>query len=270
MIVHRGATRLVCDDVGTGPVLLFLHAFPLNRHMWRPQVEYLKSVARCLTLDWRGFGESDSAPDPYPMEMMAGDALAVLDAVGVQRAVVVGLSMGGYAALALAELAPQRLQGLVLASTKAEPDSEEVREARCAQRELVLRNGVPSLVPAQLPRLVSAAAAEDLKHWVRDMILDTSVSGAVGALRGMEQRSDRTQVLSQLHYPSLFIAGHDDAVTPPAVVAAMARISPRGKMIELKRAGHLSNLEAPEQFCAALRSFLTIAQDCRDTSSRKD
>ena len=261
MIVRIGSTRLVGDDVGSGIPVVFLHAFPLNRHMWRPQMDELSTIARCISFDWRGFGASDEPGERYSIEDMASDTVRVLDAAGVERAVAVGLSMGGYVALALAELAPERLRGLVLADTKTGADTMQVRQARMDLRDLVARGGVESIVPAQLPRLLSPQAPSELGEWVRDMILEASPRGVRAAALAMAERPDRTHVLQRLACPILGLGGSKDTVTPPDELRAILELLSGSSFTVIEGAGHLSNLEAAPTFNAPLRTFLMALSD---------
>src|SRR3990172_5053687 len=118
------------DLAGKGTTVLFLHAFPLNRRMWAAQVEALRAQARPLTVDFRGFGESDPSPAPYGLETLGDDVRALAGKVGITRAIVVGLSVGGYVAFRLIERPPAFFPPLLLADTRAEPDTPEGRAGR--------------------------------------------------------------------------------------------------------------------------------------------
>lgn len=256
MLVHVNRLRLVGDDIGQGDPLLFVHAFPLNRRMWAPQVEALSDRYRCLTVDLRGFGESDAPSGPYSLDEMAADLVGVLDALHLDRVTLIGLSMGGYIAFAFWRRAAGRLRALVLADTRASADSEAVQAARETLAQQAEAEGLAPVVAAQLPRLLSPAASADLRQWVSDMIEEATPQGVAGALRGMAARPDASAILPQITCPTLVIAGADDVVTPAAEMSAMTKQLPKATYQVLAGAGHLANLEAADAFNAALHTFL--------------
>jgi 3-oxoadipate enol-lactonase len=256
MLIRTNGIRLVGDDVGSGEPILFVHAFPLNRRMWAPQVEALSAHYRCLTVDLRGFGESDAPVGPYSLEQIADDLAGLLDAQHLERVTLVGLSMGGYLAFAFWRKYAGRLRALVLADTRAAADTEAVRKGREELARRAEAEGLAPVVATQLPRLLSPAAPPELQEWVRDMIEEATPQGVAGALRAMAARPDSREVLEQIECPTLVIAGGDDAVTPAAEMEAMAGRIPGSDFVTLSGAGHLSNLEAPASFNAALSAFL--------------
>jgi 3-oxoadipate enol-lactonase len=130
MLIRTNGVRLVGDDVGRGDPVLFVHAFPVNRRMWAPQVEALSANYRCLTVDLRGFGESDVPTGPYSLDVVAADLAGLLDALRLERVTLVGLSMGGYLAFAFWRRYADRLRALVLANTRAAADTEATRASR--------------------------------------------------------------------------------------------------------------------------------------------
>ncbi|MGC8834363.1 MAG: alpha/beta fold hydrolase [Armatimonadota bacterium] len=260
MQVRVNDIRMGYDDFGSGNAVVFLHAFPLNRRMWEPQVSRLKERFRVVVPDLRGFGETESPPGPYSMEMMARDVLGLLDHLGIASAALVGLSMGGYVALAFCRLRPERVSSLVLADTKATPDTPESKAARDDMVRQVQNCGVDFLVETMLPRLLTQKtiqSAPQVVQRVADMIKSTPPAGAVGALLGMRDRPDSTDVLRSLRCPLLCICGAEDAVTPPSVAEEMASTAPNGRVRIIPEAGHLANIEQPDEFNKALMEFLS-------------
>src|SRR5689334_423399 len=151
MIAQVGDGRVAVgyDDIGKGPPVVFLHAFPLNRTMWAPQTSALAAEWRCLTIDARGFGESLAA-GPFAMDRYADDVIAVLDHAGIAHATIVGISMGGYVAFALWRRATDRVRALVLADTRATADSPETIERRRELIALARSDGVSTVADRQL------------------------------------------------------------------------------------------------------------------------
>ncbi len=191
-----------------------------------------------ITLDVRGFGESPVS-GPYSLDDVAEDATALLDHLGVPMATVVGLSMGGYAALALAALRPARLAGLVLCDTRAAADSEAGLKARQDGIQKVQSGGLGEFLDGMPVRLLSPRAADALKRRVRTLS-EQKAEAVVHALAAMRDRPDRGALLPTLHLPSLVLVGADDTVTPPSEARAMAQSIPGSRFVELANAGHLS------------------------------
>jgi 3-oxoadipate enol-lactonase len=244
------------------PVILWLHAFPLSRAMWAPQLERLDGATRHLAPDHRGFGASTLGSAPASMDRYADDAVALLDRVGVRRAVVVGLSMGGYVALALWRRHRERVAGLVLADTRAEADTDEARERRRALIDLARREGSAAVAEQQLPSMLGRTTREtrpDVVASLRAMMASAPVDGIVAALEAMMARPDSTALLATIDVPTLLVAGEEDAITQPKEMRAMAERIPGARLVELPRAGHASNVEQPERFADAVASLLSPA-----------
>ena len=248
------------DQVGDGVPLLLLHAFPLSRRMWRPQLAGLADACRLLAPDLPGFGGSAPLPAAVcSMEDMAGAALGVLDALGLPSAVVCGLSMGGYVALALCERCPERVRGLVLADTRATADDAAGRQRRLAAALEAESRGPAALADTLVPRLLSARTREErpeLVAWLRREIAAAPAAGFAAAQRGMAARPDRTALLRRLAMPALVVVGEEDELTPPAHSVELARQIPGARLVTIAGAGHLSNLEQPEAFNGAMRDFM--------------
>ncbi len=260
MKFQRDGGFLAYDRVGTGLPLLFLHGYPLSRKIWQPQLESLSDIATLLTVDLRGHGESYPFDPPYSMDMLAEDCLRLLDHENIAPPIVVcGLSMGGYVAFALYRKYPHLFKGLVLTSTRAAADSPEAKANRQASIKNVHERGVPFIVEGMLPMAVSPSTLSskpDLVDSIRQIMLETSVDGVVGALQGMLARPDSTPLLPAIPFPVLVISGADDRLIPSAEAGAMAQLIPHSRLVVIPQAGHLPNLEQPALFNAALRDFL--------------
>lgn len=244
---------------GKGPAVLFLHAFPLGMFMWDAQAEALRQSHTVVRFDDRGFGASPPGDALLTMERIADDAAALLDDLGIARAVVAGCSMGGYAALAFVRRHPDRLRGLVLQDTRAGADNEEGRKGRAELAEKVLREGAQAAADAFLPRLLGRTTQEtrkDLVEALRARILATSPRGIADALAGLAARADSTPTLREVRVPTLVVVGEEDVLTPPAEAEALAAGIAGAQLEIVPRAGHLANLEAPAAYDQALARFL--------------
>ena len=254
MDIRISGRRLACDIFGTGPTCVLLHAFPFDRRLLTAVAERLAARTRILVPDLRGFGDSD-LDGPYSIADLADDVAHLLDQLGVDRAVVGGISMGGYVSLAFAARHPRRLLGLVLADTKAGADGAEARTARDEAMALVRSTGVAAYVEAQLPRLLAPSASPETREQVRTLGAQRP-EAVLAALSALRDRPDRRTELPAIACPTLILVGAEDVVTPPTEAAAMTTAIPRAVLVEIPEAGHLANLEAPIPFAQAIAGFL--------------
>jgi 3-oxoadipate enol-lactonase len=253
--------EIAYDDHGIGLPVIFLHAFPLNRSMWMDLTTALlkEQRYRLVALDWRGFGESTINNTVSTMELFADDVAGLMDMLGMRQAILCGLSMGGYAALAFLQKYPQRLSGLILADTRPGADSEEAKINRERMAHLAETRGNGAIVELQIPKLISDYTRRyhpEVEAGIRRMIATATPSGIAAASRGMAQRPDLTHLLSTISCPTLVVVGELDAVTPPDMTREYAAKIPGAQIAIIPHAGHLSNLEQPENFFEVVRSFL--------------
>ena len=247
------------DVQGSGPDVIFLHAFPLGLTMWDEQAKGLADVARVIRFDARGFGGSSPNDGALGMDRFADDAAALLDHLGVDKAVVAGCSMGGYACFAMMRRHPGRVRALVLQDTRAGADSAEARVGRATLANRVLAEGASAAADAFLPRLLGASTQRDrsdLVDRVRALILGNRPRGIADALLGLGARLDSTPTLAKIQVPTLVVVGEEDVLTPPAEAEVMASAIAGAKLAIVPKAGHLANWEQPEAYNAALRAFL--------------
>jgi 3-oxoadipate enol-lactonase len=261
MFFHSQGLRLAYDDQGSGLPLVFLHAFPLNRTMWAPQIAALSHHFRTIAMDFRGHGESDAPLWNFTLEQYADDVAALLDHLALAQAVLVGLSMGGYVSLAFARKYADRLKGLVLADTRAQADTQEARAGRFHLAQTAWKDGSPAVANTMLPKLLGATsrqANQELMAYVRKMILTTPVSGVITDLMAMADRPDSVRHLSVLSCPTLIVVGQEDNTTPLSDAQLMAERISGARLAIIPSAGHLSNLEQPKVFCDLLQDFASV------------
>jgi 3-oxoadipate enol-lactonase len=258
--VDVAGRRLRYLHAGSGWPLILLHAFPLSADLWRPQLERVARGWQFLAPDLRGVGRGALPPRSMTMDDVASDVSAFMDALEMDRAVIGGLSMGGYATMAMYRLAPERFTGIVLANTKATADSAEGRAAREQMIELVRHKGAAGVADQMLPKLLgetSQMARPFLGPLVRRLIEGNSAEGIEAAIGAIKDRPDSLQTLERAAVPALVIASDEDVIIPVTEAEAMHRVMPRSQLVVLSSAGHLSNLEVPEDFSEALGNFLT-------------
>lgn len=252
--------EMAYDEAGSGRTVLLIHGYPLSRRLWRPQLAGLSNAARLIAPDLRGFGESDPPAATNSVEQMADDCAALLDAVGVSEPVVVGgLSMGGYVALAFWRRHAARVAGLILAATRAGADSEAGKQARDQAAATAREQGREAIIEGMLPKLLAPGAYDERPEVVaeaRATMAEASVPGILGALRAMRDRPDATGDLGGIDRPVLVIHGTEDGLLPPAEAEAMHSALPHSRLTLVANAGHLVNLEQPDEFNGAVRDFL--------------
>lgn len=243
-------------DEGKGTPLLLLHAFPLTSEQFAPQLSVLGQKFRVLAPDHRGCGKSALGKGPTEMSLIARDALALLNHLQIPRAVIGGVSLGGYATMALLRANPERARGIVLIDTQMGADDE----AGKAKREETAKNtearGIDVLVEAFLPRILAADASAETRANAEAIIRANTPEGAANVLRGMALRTDSRDVLRAYTGPALVIVGDADVITPYEKAKEMADQLANAKLVRVAGAGHLSNLEKPAEVNRALEEFL--------------
>jgi pimeloyl-ACP methyl ester carboxylesterase len=245
------------DEQGQGLPLLLIHVFPHDRTLWEPQLDGLKDVARVIAPDLRGFGSAETVPETMTMDDYAADLKALLDELGIPGAVICGLSMGGYVALAFLARYPDATKGLILCNTRAGADNEKAREGRYATAQKALDEGMAAIAEGMVPKMLSGADVfthPDLRSSVENMMARQSPEAVAAAAHGMALRPDRTAMLSSIKVPVLVITGSEDTLIPPS--EAMAAKIPGSDFAVIPKVAHLSNLEDAEAFNDAVRTFL--------------
>jgi 3-oxoadipate enol-lactonase len=257
-------TRIAGADIryeaqGDGPSVIFLHAYPLGLVMWDEQASALASEAQVIRFDARGFGGSSPSDGALTMDRIADDAAALLDHLRVEKAVVAGCSMGGYAALAFARRHPGKMSGLVLIDTRAGADTPEAREGRVTTANRVLAEGSQVVADAMVPNVLGASTHRDrpdLVARVREVMLGNTPRAIADALLGLGARVDSTPTLAQIRVPTLVVCGEEDTLTPPSESEKMVKAIPGARLALIPRAGHFANWEQPAAFNAAMSAFL--------------
>jgi 3-oxoadipate enol-lactonase len=255
MKVVIGSRSMAYETVGSGHPLVLLHAFPFDSRMWRDTAAALAKRVQVITPDLRGFGQSDLGSDGFSIADLADDVAALLDSLNLATASVGGMSMGGYVTLAFAARHGSRLRSLILADTKAAADAPEARQGRENAINVVQTQGVAAMVDRQIPRLLSEQAGDNVRSQVR-RLGEQAPATVIAGIRALRDRPDRTAELANIKVPTLLVVGSADVLSPPAEAEDMAARIPHSRVVLIPGAGHLSNLENPDAFTAALMGFL--------------
>jgi len=243
----------------TGVPIIFIHGFPFAKAMWQPQVELLKKDFHVISYDVRGHGASDVGDGQYTVELFVDDVLGLLDHLKLSKVVCVGLSMGGYIALRAAERSPEKFRALVLCDTRSEADGNEGKIKRAGQARTVKADGMKKFAEGFLKAVFFEKSFETNQPAVdsiRAMIENSSPTAVAGTLIAMAARTDTTPSLYTIKVPTLILVGQHDTVTPPSASHAMKEKIPGAELHMIGKAGHMSNLENPEEFNAHLLAFL--------------
>lgn len=258
-----GQVTLSVDIRGDGPALLFIHGYPLDRSMWKHQVATLSGWRR-IAPDLRGLGASDAPDSGYSMATYADDLVRLLDKLKVQKAVVAGMSMGGYIAFELLRRYRDRVSGLILVDTKAEADTADGKKARDAMADIARAEGAAAIAERMTPRILGRTTQQtqpQLVQQVTEMIAKAPVAGIVGALQAMRDRPDSTPLLGTIAVPTLIVVGQEDELTPPANARTLLDAIPSAALTTIAGAGHLTPLEAPTAVSRVFAEFLEAVRE---------
>jgi pimeloyl-ACP methyl ester carboxylesterase len=239
-------------DMGAGTPLVLIHAFPTDQRLWEPQLS-LKKYFRIITLDLWGFGHSSSVNgQAVSMSDYADEVKLLLDKLNIKNAIIGGESMGGYIALAFLEKYPDKIAGLILSDTQSIADNPEQKAKREATATDVLEHGTANLIADFMTKAVSPNASERLKGHLRQILKNQPASAMASALRGMAARNDTSILLANSLLPILIITGDEDILISPQQSERMQQLAKNSKLMVIKNAGHLSNLEQPKQWNLAV------------------
>jgi pimeloyl-ACP methyl ester carboxylesterase len=228
--------------------------------MFDEQHRLLGDECRLITPDLRGFGAGPFGEDEPSIEAYADDVVTELDRRGIDQAVVGGVSFGGYITMSLLRRHPERVAAMVLAGTKATADAVEAAANRHRIADQVIADdSVQILVDELVPRLVGSTTHEqrpEVLERVTDLVLSASPAAVAWAQRAMAARADSRRVLAQASVPALVLVGAEDELTPTADAQAIVEVMPHAQLVIVPRAGHVSPMEVPAEFAAAVRNFV--------------
>ncbi len=246
--------KLFYKEVGSGEPIIFIHGYPLDNSIWLPLVPGLENHARLILPDLRGHGQSPAPAGMYSMDLLAADILALMDGLGLPRAVLAGHSVGGYIALHFARNYPERLAGLALVASHCFADPPERKQIRLDTAEKVERTGKTNfIVESMLPSLTPDKVLQDK---LKPIIENAKPNGVAGILRGMAQRGDTCDVLPKLNVPAVIIAGELDVHLSVEKAQQMAGLMKKPWLEIIAGAGHMPMMEAPKKVSEILISLM--------------
>jgi len=248
--------KLAYDDSGSGDCVVLIHGHPFDRTLWEPQVAALSGGFRVLAPDLRGFGHSPVTQHLVTMRELAADIEELLDSLGIERAAVIGLSMGGLVTMELAIAQPQRYWAIGLVATTMEPPTPAEGTARRERADAVERDGMQVLLDYMHTGVYGPDCPQTVRARVDAMMAAAPRAGAAAALRGRAERPDYRMLLAGLDIPALVCAGSADPWSDQEVTAEIVAHLRRPELVMINAVGHLPNLEAQDQFNDVLRAFL--------------
>ena len=248
--VNVNGMDIAYERWGSGPPLLLIHGFPLDRSSWNAVVPFLVTEFDLIIPDLRGFGDSSAINNPYRMVDVADDLAGLLDQLGVGKAAVAGHSMGGYAALAFAAKYSGRVSALALVSSQAAADTPERKDGRYKTAQAVGDEGTGVVIDAMTSKFSAKSATQ---NFVREIMARQKPSGMIGGLEAMAEREDRNAVVAGLTVPLVLVHGDADNLIPVDKAREIKAAAGSAQLIELKDVGHLPMVDAPKETADALK-----------------
>jgi len=261
MIVNNLIVSYTDDGPVEAPVIIFIHGFPLNKSMWDSQIEALKDEYRVIAYDIRGYGDSDAGLEDFSMDLFANDLIAFMDKLEISKAMLCGLSMGGYIALNAAVNYPERFEALVLCDTQCIADSSKAKNNRLLTIENIKENGLEDYAHESIKKLFAAGSLQTKDSEVaavKEMIMNTPKQIIYHSLNALANRNETCSKLPELKIPVLILVGEEDEITPPEIAESMHKKINVSQLTIIEHAGHLSNMENPFEFNYQIRKFISL------------
>ena len=252
----------VCyDDIGTGIIpIIFIHGFPFDKSSWQPQIEFLKKTQRVIAYDIRGFGKSSAGGVKTSISLFADDLIKLMDALQINKAVVCGLSMGGYILLNAVTHYPERFKAIILSDTQCIADSDEAKKKRYKTIDQIKAGGLNDFAEAFIKNIFCQESLNNntgLIQKIKNIILSTLPETITGTLSALAQRPEMCSSLNEISMPALILCGKEDIITPLAQAESLHSSIPDSELYSIDKAGHMSNIEQPDRFNLHLAVFIS-------------
>lgn len=252
------------DDFGEGAIsIIFLHGYPFSKAMWQGQLEFLKSKYRVIACDVRGFGRSKDEESTLSIDLFADDLIAFMDKLTIDKAIICGLSMGGFIALDALKKFPNRFEALILCDTQCIADTDEVKAKRYKIIDEITFAGVTEFNEEFVKSVFhkdSLTTKPDVFERLRNVVFSNSQRIITMGLTALAGRAETCSMLGSISIPTLIICGREDQVTPLEQSENMHETIKGSVLKVIDNAGHVSNLEQPDEFNKHLSDFLTVLE----------
>ncbi len=251
--------QLCYDDIGEGGTpIIFLHGFPFDKTMWHKQFDFLNASYRLIAYDIRGFGQSKDEESLLSMDLFADDLIEFMDALDIEKAIICGLSMGGFIALNAINRFPNRFEALILCDTQCIADTEKVKEKRFKTIDEIIRDGPTKFNEKFIESVFhkdSLSNKRELVEQLSAVVFANSSNVIIHGLKALAKRSETCSTLSKISVPTLILCGREDEVTPLAQSQFMHESISGSELKVIENAGHVSNMEQVDDFNQHLLDF---------------
>jgi 3-oxoadipate enol-lactonase len=262
--ITAGGVTISYNDSGltgteTTP-LIFIHGFPFDKSCWEHQFNYFKQTNRVITYDVRGFGDSGNNSEKPNIDLFADDLINLMDALKIEKAIVCGISMGGYILLNAIGRYPERFEAVILCNTQCSSDSIEAADKRHFAIQQIEAGGIHEFASGTVKKMFSAdtqAHQKELAERLKNQVLSISPKILISTLNALLKRKDACSSLNRITVPTLILCGEEDSVISPSQSQFLHRNIPGSTFIKLEKAGHLSNLDQPEVFNKHVLKFIS-------------
>ncbi len=261
IIIKVNGTTICYDDLGRGSLpIIFIHGFPFNKSSWQPQMDFFKSTQRVIAYDIRGFGKSTYGNEKLSINLLADDLIKLMDGLEISKAIVCGLSMGGYILLNAVDRYPERIKAIILCDTQCIADTPEVRDKRNQTISHIIASGLNDFTEGFIKNIFCDKSLEskiEAVEEIKQIILSTRTETITVTLGALMQRNEMCTSLSSISVPALILCGKEDKVTPPVEAEFLHNKIKNSSLQIIDNAGHMSNLEQADVFNSYLDNFIS-------------
>jgi pimeloyl-ACP methyl ester carboxylesterase len=242
-----------------GPPIVLVHAYPMNHRMWESQIPALITDFRVICYDARGMGQTEPGPFPFAFDTLVDDLVALMDHLKIPQAVLCGLSMGGYIALRTVIRNPERVCGLILCDTQSLADQNIGRLHRHEALQTMQKISLPEWTEGFAKKVLADETFEKqpkVVELLKDIVNSHSVLAVSRLTLALVSRLDTTEGLPKISVPTLVMTGEHDKLIPPEVTRSLKEKIPGAELAIITKAGHMSNMENPEEFNFHMLRFM--------------
>jgi 3-oxoadipate enol-lactonase len=261
LTLNVNGTKICYDDLGAGHLpIVFVHGFPFSKSMWQPQLNFFKRTHRVIAYDIRGFGKSIAGTEEVSINLFADDLIKLLDALQINKAIVCGLSMGGYVILNAISRYPERFEAVILSDTQCIADSPEAKEKRYKTIHQIETSGLEDFAKGFVKLIFckdSLVDKNELIEKIKKVILSTDTGVITRTIRALALRTEMCISLKEIKVPVLILCGKEDVVTPPEQAQFLQCNITGSRLYSIEKAGHMSNLEQSDEYNQHVSNFIS-------------
>lgn len=260
LMLNINNLNLSYDDVGEGNIpIIFLHGFPFDKSMWAKQLDFFATTNRVIAIDIRGFGKSTDETTPLSIDLFSDDLMVFMNQMKISKAIICGLSMGGFIALNAQARFPDRFEAIILCDTQCIADTIEIKSNRYKTIDEIALNGTLNFNEAFIKKVFcknSFTNKQEIVTQLRSVVMANPEQIVINGLKALAERSETCSTLSEINIPTLIICGREDEVTPLEQSEILHTSIKASALHIIDDAGHVSNIEQPEEFNNEISKFL--------------